>query len=111
MRGSVVYTFSLSNRSPRYLWCFCFIREGSNGHFQLVDMFDIAICQVLFDWEPVKRFLIHTMSRILGISIDTSCILDCVFLILGRKVTFPMGSFGAQTMKYTTILASKLLWI
>ncbi|CAL1172971.1 unnamed protein product [Cladocopium goreaui] len=40
------------------------------------------ISSVLFDWAPVKRLLTF---------------------IGARKVTFPMGSYGAATMKYTTI--------
>lgn len=69
------------------------------------------ICQVLFDWEPVKRFLVYTASRIENIDLCHPAFgtVQFVFLILGRKVTFPMGSFGAKTMKYTTILASKVL--
>ncbi|CAL1126464.1 unnamed protein product [Cladocopium goreaui] len=45
-------------------------------------MVEQPISSVLFDWAPVKKFLILCNSR---------------------KVTFPMGSWGAPSMKYTTI--------
>ena len=59
--------------------------------------------KVMFIWAPVQRFMAWAKAR-LGYSKqkDDSNPIDCC-----RRVVFPMGSYGAPTLKFTVLLSGK----
>lgn len=74
----------------------------------------LSILQVMFGWAPVRKFLAWTRARtwMNQSSIKLCCVgfptLECQqglfhFAKL-RRVSFPMGSYGAKTLKFTVPL-------
>lgn len=55
--------------------------------------------QVMFAWKPVQLFLTACRAR----TVFFVC-LKTIEVPARRKVTFPMGSYGAKTLKFTTRL-------
>lgn len=64
--------------------------------------------QVMFAWKPVEKFLVATGARWASvISMISICFWTSNFrlsLMLVRRVCFPMGAYGAKTLKYTAPL-------
>ena len=63
--------------------------------------------QVMFHWAPVKRFLHWCGARTphTNQKHDATLFGGCFLNSHIRRVAFPMGAYGAKTMKYTVFLS------